>query len=232
MNTGDVVLRGKRHKNVYKVCISSLSQNNLTCLHALNDDVMLWHKGLGHASLSLLNKLVSQDLVAGLPSIKYNDGKVYGACARGKQVRNSFKLKNCVNTTRPLEMSHLDLRGPIRNTSREGKGYVLVVVDDYSCITWTLFLVSKDETFEKFIVSLKGAEKRVGHLLICLRYDHGKEFENSSFIDFYNEHGVDHNFSAPRTPQQNGVVERKNRALEDMTRTMPIATGLPRYFWT
>jgi len=59
MNTGDVVLRGKRHKNVYKVCISSLPRNNLTCLSALNDDVMLWHKRLGHASLSLFNKLVS-----------------------------------------------------------------------------------------------------------------------------------------------------------------------------
>jgi len=53
MNTGDVVLRGKRHKNIYKVCISSLPQNNLTCLTALNDDVMLSHKRLGHATLSL-----------------------------------------------------------------------------------------------------------------------------------------------------------------------------------
>ena len=60
INTGDVVLRGKRHKNVYKVSIFSLPQNNLTCLSALNDDVMLWHKRLGHASLSLLNKLVAK----------------------------------------------------------------------------------------------------------------------------------------------------------------------------
>ena len=57
MNTRDVVWRGKRHKNVYQVCISSLPQNKLTCLSALNDDAMLWHKRLGHASLSLLNKI-------------------------------------------------------------------------------------------------------------------------------------------------------------------------------
>jgi len=57
MNTGDVVLRGKRYKNGYKVCISSLFQNNLTCLSALNDNVMLWHKKLSHVSLSLLNKI-------------------------------------------------------------------------------------------------------------------------------------------------------------------------------
>ena len=66
MDTEDIVLRGKRHKNVYKVCISSLPQNTLTCLSALNNDAILWHKRLGHASLSLLNKLVSKDLVVGL----------------------------------------------------------------------------------------------------------------------------------------------------------------------
>ena len=87
MDTGDIVLRGKRHKNVYNVCISSLSQHNLTCLSALNDDAVLWHKRLGHASLSLLNKLVSKDLIVGLPTIKYNDGKVCDACAKGKQVQ-------------------------------------------------------------------------------------------------------------------------------------------------
>ena len=63
MDTRDIVLRGKQHKNVYNMCISSLPQNNLTCLSALHDDAILWHKRLGHVSLSLLNKLVSKDLV-------------------------------------------------------------------------------------------------------------------------------------------------------------------------
>jgi len=178
-----------------------------------------------------LNKLVSKDLVVGLPSIKFNDGKVCDACARGKQVRNSFKLKNYVNTNRPLEMLHMDLCGPMRITSRGGKRHVVVVVDDYYRFTWTLFLASKDETFKKILVFLKRAEKRVGHSLICLRSNHGKEFENSSFINFCNEHGLDYNFSAPRTPQQNRMVERKNQTLEDMIRTMLIAGGLPRQFW-
>jgi len=84
VNSGRVVLRGKRHNNVYKVCVLSLPQNHLTCLSSLDDDVMLWHNRLGHTHLSLLNKVVSKDLVVGLPSIKYNDDKVYDACARGK----------------------------------------------------------------------------------------------------------------------------------------------------
>jgi len=136
------------------VYISSLSKNNLTCLSALNHDAMLWHKRLRHASLSLLNKLVSKDLVVGLPTIKYNDGKVCDACAKGKQVKNSFKPKRCVNTSRPLEMLHIDLCGLIRMMSRGGKRYVCVIVDDYSRFTWTLFLASKDETLEKFVAFL------------------------------------------------------------------------------
>ena len=98
MDTGNIVLRGKRHKNVYNVCISSLPQSDLTCLSALHDDAILWHKRLGHASLSLLNRLVSKDLVIGLPTIKINDGKVCDACAKGKQVKNSFISKRFVNT--------------------------------------------------------------------------------------------------------------------------------------
>jgi len=63
----------------------------------------------------------------------------------------------------------------MRITSRGGKRYVFVVVLDYSCFTWTLIPASKDESFEKFLVFLKKSENRVGHLLISLRSDHGKE---------------------------------------------------------
>jgi len=116
-------------------------------------------------------------------------------------------------------------------TSRGEKRYAFVIVDDYSHFTSILFLASKDESFEKVVVFLKKTEKRVGHSLISLRSDHGKEFENSSFIDYCTEHGIDHNFSAPRTPQQNRVVERKNHTLEDMARTMLVASGLFRNLW-
>jgi len=143
---------------------------------------------------------MSKDLVVGLRSIKFNGDKVCNACTRGKQVRTSFKLKNCVSTSQPLELLHVDWCGPMRVPSRGGKRYVLVIVDDYSHFTWTLILTSKDEAFENFLVFLKKTEKRVGHSLVNLSSDHGKEFENSCFIDYCNKHGVDHNFSAPRTP--------------------------------
>ena len=88
----------------------------------------------------LLNKLVSKDLVVGLPTIKCNDGKVCDACAKEKQVKNSFKSKRCMSTSGPLELFHIDLCGPMKITSRGGKRYICVMVDDYSRFTWTLFL--------------------------------------------------------------------------------------------
>ena len=90
VNSGSVVLREKRHNNVYKVCVLSLPPNHLTCLSALDDDIMLWHKRLSHSSLSLLNKLVSNDVVDGLSSIKYDDDKVCDACARGLKTSYDF----------------------------------------------------------------------------------------------------------------------------------------------
>jgi len=78
---------------------------------------------------------------------------------------------------------------------------VCVTVDDYSRFTWTLFLASKDETFEIFVAFLKKVKKRVGHSLVCLRTDHGTKFKNSRFIDFCNKHSVEHNFLTPTTPQ-------------------------------
>ncbi|GAB2299566.1 hypothetical protein Dimus_038569 [Dionaea muscipula] len=94
-----------------------------------------------------------------------------------------------------------------------------------------MFLSSKDQTYDKFVSLVRKMERQTGHQLVTIRSDHGTEFKNSNFISFCHEHGVVHNFSTPRTPQQNGVVERKNRTLEDMARTMLIASNLPKYFW-
>ncbi|XP_070035429.1 uncharacterized protein [Nicotiana tomentosiformis] len=85
--------KGKKVNNIYIIDLSTLSENELTCLSVLDNDPLIWHKRLGHASLSQLNKLVSKDLVIRLPNIKFNKDKVCEACERGKRVRSSFKCK-------------------------------------------------------------------------------------------------------------------------------------------
>ena len=74
-------------------------------------------------------------------------------------------------------------------------------------------------------------QKQLGLKIKSIKTDHGTEFENSNFIAFYDEFGIDHNFYAPRLLQKNAVVERNNRTLEDMTKTMLVASNLEKYFW-
>ena len=103
-------------------------------------------------------------------------------------------------------------------------------VDDYSRFTWVYFFAHKDEALHTFIRHCKKVQNEKGLTLISVRSDHGGEFENHDFETFCNEHGYDYNFFAPRTPQQNGVVERKNRTLKEMARTMLCENNLPKYF--
>ena len=175
--------------------------------------------------------MISRNLVKGLPKIDFDKFRICDACQLGKQTRGSFKSKNIVSTSRPLELIHMDLFGPTRTTSLGGKKYGLVIIDDFTRFTWVLFLAYKDETFSVFEKFYKKVINEKNLTLVNIRSDHGTEFENQFFEKFCEENGIGHNFSVPRTPQQNGVVERKNRTLEEMARTMLCEGNLPKYFW-
>ena len=118
----------------------------------------------------------------------------------------------------------------ISTASLSGKYYEYVIVDDYSRYTWVYFLRFKNEVFQKFIKFNKAIQKEKDVEIGKVRSDHGKEFENSEFKFFCEDHGITHQFSAPRTPQQNGVVERKNRTLIEIARSMLCENRLPKYF--
>ena len=145
---------------------------------------------------------------------------------RGKQTKSSFHSKNVVSTTRP----HLDLFGSSRTASLQGKKYSLVIVDDFSRFTWVIFLIHKDEACEAFKSFSKRIQNEKGFCITSIRSDYGGEFENHFFEIFCNENDISHNFSSPRTPQQNGVVERKNISLQEMARTMLLESGLSKGF--
>ena len=96
-----------------------------------NEISWLWHRRLGHASMDLMSKLIRKDLVRGLPKVRFETNKLCDACQLGKQTRNSFRPKNIVFTSKPLELIHMDLFRPTRTTSLGEKKYGLVIVDDY-----------------------------------------------------------------------------------------------------
>ena len=95
-------------------------------------------------------RLNRKQLVEGLPKLKFEKDKMCEACQKGKQTKVSFKSKNVVTTERPLEMLQMDLFGPSRTMSLGGNLYALVIVDDFSRYTWTLFLAAKNDTFHAF----------------------------------------------------------------------------------
>ncbi|GJV39843.1 retrovirus-related pol polyprotein from transposon TNT 1-94 [Tanacetum coccineum] len=109
-------------------------------------------------------------------------------------------------------------RSPSALQSYGGNRYTLVIVDDYSRYTWTRFLKDKTEAFDQFEIFSKKIQNQLGCTLVSIRTDHGREFDNEvQFGEFCNANGITHNFSALRTPQSNGVVERKNRTLQEMS---------------
>jgi len=226
----EVVFFGDRSENVYTIDIEKLTCKN-QCLSALNDDSWLWHRRLGHASMHLLSKLSKKEVVRGLPNLPFQKDKICDACQFGKQVRSFFKSILEISTTRPLQLLHMDLFGPSRTTSLGGKHYAFVIVDDFSRYTWVIFLATKEEALKTFSYFCKRVQNEQGYLITTIKSDHGGEFDNDAFEILCNENGYKHNFSAPRTPQQNGVVERKNRILQEMARSMLNENGLPKYFW-
>ncbi|GJU48948.1 retrovirus-related pol polyprotein from transposon TNT 1-94 [Tanacetum coccineum] len=126
----------------------------------------------------------------------------------------------------------MDIFGPSAVRSYGGNRYTLVIVDDYSRYTWTRFLKNKTEAFDQFKIFSRKIQNQLGCLIVSIRTDHGREFDNEvQFGEFCNANGITHNFSAPRTPQSNGVVERKNRTLQEMSRTMLNEQSLPQKFW-
>jgi transposase InsO family protein len=128
--------------------------------------------------------------------------------------------KNIMTTDRPLELLQMDLFGPIACISIGGSKYCIVIVDDYSRFTWVFFLQDKSQTQETLKGFLRRAQNEFNLRIKKIRSDNGTEFKNSQIEGFLEEEGIKHEFSSPYTPQQNGVVERKNRTLLDMARTM------------
>ncbi|XP_019188794.1 PREDICTED: uncharacterized protein LOC109183033 [Ipomoea nil] len=197
----------------------NLAQRHIALVQINIDETELWHQKLGHLSYRLLDKLVKIEGVRGLPKLKVKP-TICGACQAGKQTKSSHPAQHTINTSHCLELIYMDLIGPTQTESVGGKKYRLVCVDDYSRFSWVTFLRDKSETLEAFKTLGLKLQKERNEPIIRIRSDHGREFDNNLFDTFCNQTGITHEYSAPKTPQQNGVVERKNRTIQEMGRVL------------
>ncbi|GJY05735.1 putative ribonuclease H-like domain-containing protein [Tanacetum coccineum] len=230
IDESQVLLRVPRQNNMYSFDLKNVvPSGDLTCLFAKAtiDESKLWHRRLGHVNFKTMNKLVKGNLVRGLPSKTFENDHTCVACQKGKQHKASCKTKHVSSISQPLQMLHMDLFGPTSVRSINHKTYCLVVTDDFSRFSWVFFLATKSETsgiLKKFITEV---ENQLNHKVKVIRSDNGTEFKNREMDEFCGQKGIKREYSVARTPQQNGVAERKNRTLIEAARTMLADSLLP-----
>ncbi|KAJ9557721.1 LOW QUALITY PROTEIN: hypothetical protein OSB04_012335 [Centaurea solstitialis] len=226
----EVILNGVRHADIYIINMNTSTDNFCFVSRASTDMNWLWHKRLSHLNFKTLNQLCINNLVIGLPDYRYTKESLCSACEKGKQTRASFKSKQISSISSPLQLLHMDLFGPVNVQSIGGKKYTLVN-HEYSRYTWVFFLRAKSDAPEEIILFVRKMEKLNNLTVRSIRSDHGTEFKNSTLESFFEQKGISQNFSSVRTPQQNGVAERRNRTLIEAARSMLSEANLATQFW-
>ncbi|GJT59478.1 retrovirus-related pol polyprotein from transposon TNT 1-94 [Tanacetum coccineum] len=197
------LLKGNRSTNLYTINLHEMASASPICLmaRATSTKSWLWHQRLSHLNFDTINDLAKNDLVTGLPKFKYHKEHLCPSCEQGKSKRASHPPKPVPNSKQRLHLLHMDLCGPMRIASINGKWYVLRI---------TVLLQSP---------------------VIIIRTDNGTEFKNQILKEYFDSVGISHQASSVRTPQQNGVVERRNQTLVEAARTMLIFARAPLFLW-
>ena len=231
--TGQLALSGVRKGRLFVVDLDSVSKETVCCFYtkASSKESMLWHIKLSHLNFKAINSLVKREMLRDIPALEYKQEEVCEACQTGKIKRSNHKLKEFSSITAPVQLIHMDLFGPVNVMTLSKKKYALVMVDDSFRYTWVKFLYSKYEGPQIIIDHLTKTQNTAQANVVALRSDNGTEFRNALLEFFCIENSITQQFSAPRTPQQNGVVERKNRTLIEAARTILHDADLPTSLW-
>lgn len=180
--------------------------------------------------MTALRKMARDDMVRGLPMVEEVD-QLCEACLAGKQKRTPFPDQSQWRAERSLELVHGDLCGPVTPTTPSGNAYFLLLVDDRSRYMWVNMLPTKDRAAAAIKNFQALAEVESGCKLGTLRTDRGGEFTSREFMEYCAADGVRRQLTAPYSPQQNGVVERRNGMVVGTARSLLKAKGLPSWFW-
>ncbi|GKA62643.1 retrovirus-related pol polyprotein from transposon TNT 1-94 [Tanacetum coccineum] len=196
------LLSGSRDINLYIISLDDMLKTSPICLLSKASKTKSW---LWHRRLSHLNF--------------------------GKGNKSSHQPKAKDTNQEKLYLLHMDLCGPMRVASINGKRYILVIVDDYSRFTWVRFLRTKDKALEAIIKCIKNIQVCLNATVRNVRTDNETEFVNQTLREFYENVGISHQTYVAHTPQQNGVVERRNQTLIEVARTMLKFSKAPLFLW-
>ncbi|KAL4304010.1 hypothetical protein GQ457_10G012770 [Hibiscus cannabinus] len=224
-------LIAKESMSENRMFVLNLKTINAKCLKAsVENEAWCWHMRFGHLNFGALKMLEEKKMVNGIPTISHPN-QLCEACLLGKHARSSFPKEATSRATEPLQLVHTDACGPIKPPSFGKSRYFLLFIDDYNRKTWVYFLKQKSEAFGAFKNFKALVEKENGFEIKSLRSDRGGEFTSNEFNDFCKANGIRRPLTVPRSPQQNGIAERKNRTILNMARSMLKAKNMPKEFW-
>ena len=223
---GTVVAVASRCGSLYCLDCQPLEQANVV---GLNED--LWHRRYGHLGSDGLRQLAVEQLVDGFKFDRKKEISFCEACTEGKHHRSPFPTGGGTRAEHILGLVHSDVCGKLSPSSAGGAEYFVTFVDDKSRYVWAYMLKSKNEVFTKFRIWKAMVERSTGRKLKVLRSDNGGEYTSGEFDQYLKSEGIRHELTVPKSPQQNGVAERLNRTLIEMTRSMLAGSSLPQKFW-
>ena len=226
---GRLLMKVQRSANrLYRVL---LEDNTGLCLSTkVEEDSWLWHQRLGHVNFKAMSMMSKEEMAHGIPRLTHPRGICEG-CLMSKQARKPFPHQTSFAAKRVLELIHGDICGPITPETCARNRYFLLLVDDFSRKMWVYMLKSKSEAFATFKKFRAVVENEREETVKVLRTDRGGEFCSNEFNNYCSENGITRHYTTPYTPQQNGVVERRNRTVVAMARSILTGTQLPLKLW-
>lgn len=226
---GDTVVVGDKVSNLYRLRIHERSlkvdgEHHERCQHT-------WHRRIGHRDPEVLRRIEAEDLVSGFSLLDCGARIVCECCLKGKFARKPFPAITDRKTTKPLELIHTDLCGPMETTTPSGNRYLMTLIDDYSRYTTVYLLKKKSEASARIQQYVRWVQNRFGRKPLAIRSDGGGEYIGRELREFYEAEGIEAQFTTPYSPQQNGVAERRNRYLQEMAICMLADAGLGKLYW-
>ncbi|KAL0560635.1 hypothetical protein IC582_001044 [Cucumis melo] len=223
---GDFVGKGYLSNGLFVLNTISMNANASSSAYLI-ESANLWHGRLGHVNFASIRKLKDLRLIN--TSETHETGKC-SVCIESKFHKKPFKPVE-YRTTELLELIHSDLADFRTTASRGGKNYYVSFVDDYSRFTKIYLIKTKNEVVSMFVKCKAESENQLGKRIKRLRSDRGGEYSDKTLKEFCESNGIIHEFTAPYSPQQNGIAERKKRTLKEMMNAMLLSSGLSDNMW-
>uniref|UniRef100_A0A2M4CV35 Putative pol polyprotein n=1 Tax=Anopheles darlingi TaxID=43151 RepID=A0A2M4CV35_ANODA len=190
------------------------------CIHSL-------HRRFGHRECGVIEKMCKES------GLKVKDCRIKSKCEiclKSKMSRKPFPKKSFSETSEILQLIHTDISGPFGCTV-SGYKYYMCIIDDYSRMTFLYLLKHKSEAEDKIREFVAFCKTQIGKTPRVIRSDNGGEYTGNQLKNFLKREGIVSQLTAPYSPQQNGVAERKNRYIQEMVRCMLADAKMEKKFW-